>query len=175
MRGSPVVSHPSRIPRFGARCWLRWVRRSDLGWSPLPPSSLSSSPAKNRVGGDWPSRKKAQGWCGPQPKARTRPCAPWRPGTGGYGRGISDEGGERRKPGQRPGERRTHGRAASARACRRHAWLEVNKRAARIGTMRRPIRRCLVGGIDGRQACAAGIGASQSPGEPRPRAQRARW
>ena len=61
MRGSPVVSHTSRIPRFGARCWLRWVRRSDLGWSPLPPSFLSSSPAKNRAGGDWPSRKQAQG------------------------------------------------------------------------------------------------------------------
>jgi len=29
-----------------------------------------------------------------------------------------------------------------------------------------PIRRRLVGGIEGRQACAAGIGFSQSPGEP---------
>lgn len=37
-------------------------------------------------------------------------------------------------------------------------------RAARTGTMRRPIRRRLVGGIEGRQACAAGIGFSQSPG-----------
>ena len=52
--------------------------------------------------------------------------------------------------------------------------VEVNKRVARIGTMRWPIRRCLVGGIEGRQARAAGIGASQSPGEPLPRAQRAR-
>ncbi|TSD59513.1 hypothetical protein FFI97_004055 [Variovorax sp. KBS0712] len=46
------------------------------------------------------------------------------------------------------------------------AWLKVNKRAARIGTVRWPIRRRLVGGIEGRQACAAGIGYSQSPGEP---------
>ncbi len=61
MRGSPVVPHTSRIPRFGARCWLRRVRRSDLGRSPLPPSFLSSSPANNRAGGDWPSRKQAQG------------------------------------------------------------------------------------------------------------------
>ena len=61
MRCSPVVSHTSRIPRFGARCWLRWVRRSDLGRSPLPPSFLSSSPANNRADGDWPSRKQAQG------------------------------------------------------------------------------------------------------------------
>jgi len=27
----------------------------------LPPSFLSSSPANNRAGGDWPSRKQAQG------------------------------------------------------------------------------------------------------------------
>ncbi len=67
-------------------------------------------------------------------------------------------------PANGQGERRTHGRAASATACRGHAWLEVNKRAARIGTMRWPIRRRLVGGIEGRQACAAGIGFSQSPG-----------
>ena len=48
--GAPVVFKTDRIPRFGARCWLRWVRRSDLGWSPLPPSFLSSSPANNRAG-----------------------------------------------------------------------------------------------------------------------------
>ena len=77
-------------------------------------------------------------------------------------------------PANGQGERRTHGRAASAPACRGHVWLEVNKRAASIGTMRWSIRRRLVGGIEGRQACAAGIGFSQSPGEPRPRAQRAR-
>ncbi len=35
------------------------------------------------------------------------------------------------------------------------------QRVARIGTMRWPIRRCLVGGIEGRQARAAGIGFSQ--------------
>lgn len=55
-----------RIPRFGARCWLRWVRRSDLGWSPLPPSFLSSSPAKNRAGEGMAVKEEAQGWCGPQ-------------------------------------------------------------------------------------------------------------
>src|SRR3569623_1522270 len=27
----PVVCKTDRIPRFGARCWLRLVRRSDLG------------------------------------------------------------------------------------------------------------------------------------------------
>jgi hypothetical protein len=32
--------------------------------------------------------------------------------------------------------------------------------------MRWPIRRRLVGGIEGRQACAAGIGFSHSPGGP---------
>lgn len=47
-----------------------------------------------------------------------------------------------------------------------NAWLEVNKRAAHIGNMRWPIRRRLVGGIEGRQACAAGIGFSHSPGGP---------
>ncbi len=76
------------------------------------------------------------------------------------------KGRERRNPGQRPGERRTHGRAASAPACRGHAWLEVSKREARIGNLHWPIRRRLVGGTKGRQACAAGIGFSQSPGEP---------
>ena len=41
--------------------WLRWVRRSDLGWPLLPPSFLSSSPANHRAGGDGPSRRQAQG------------------------------------------------------------------------------------------------------------------
>jgi len=44
-------------------------------------------PRKTGPARDWLSRKQAQGWCGPQPEARTRPCAPWRPGTAGYGRG----------------------------------------------------------------------------------------
>jgi len=42
----------------------------------------------------------------------------------------------------------------------------MNKRAARSGNVCWPIRRCLVGGIEGRQACAAGIGFSHSPGGP---------
>ncbi len=37
-------------------------------------------------------------------------------------------------------------------------------RAARIGSVRWPIRHRLFGGIEGRQACAAGIGFSPSPG-----------
>ena len=55
-----------RIPRFGARCWLWLVRRSDLGWSLLPPSFLSSSPAKNRASEGLAVKEEAQGWCGPQ-------------------------------------------------------------------------------------------------------------
>ncbi len=62
----PVGLKTDRIPRFGARCWLRFFRRSDLGWSPLPPSFLSSSPRTTGPARGWPSRKQAQGWCGPQ-------------------------------------------------------------------------------------------------------------
>jgi len=104
IRGPPVVFKTNRIPRFGARCGfggfgaMTWASRHDRHASP---SFLSSSPAKNRAGGDWPSRKKRRVWGGPQPQARTRPCAPWRPGTAGYGRGISDEGRKRRMTGLR--------------------------------------------------------------------------
>jgi len=43
-------------------------------------------PRKTGPARDWLSRKKR--WVGAaRSAARTRPCAPWRPGTAGYGRG----------------------------------------------------------------------------------------
>jgi len=46
--------------------WLWLVRRRDLGRSCLPPSFLSSSPAKNRASEGLAVKEEAQGWCGPQ-------------------------------------------------------------------------------------------------------------
>lgn len=131
MRGSPVVSHTSRIPRFGARCWLRWVRRSDLGWSPLPPSFLSSSPAKNRAGGDWPSRKQAQGVGAA--RSRRRGHGPARldgqAPTATVAGSAMKEGKDGNPAKGQGSDEPTAARRAPPRA--RHAWLEVTKRAAR--------------------------------------------
>ena len=61
IRVPPVVSKTNRIPRFGARCGfggfdaMTWAGRLDRHASPF---FLSSSPAKNRASGNWPSRKK---------------------------------------------------------------------------------------------------------------------
>jgi len=67
---------------FGAVTWAgRRCRR--LSWVHRP---RTTGPARA-----WLSRRKAQGGAA-RSAARTRPCAPWRTGTAGYGRGISDEG-----------------------------------------------------------------------------------
>ncbi len=59
-------------PAFVAVRWSARGTRLAL----LPPSFLSSSPATVRSARTGPSRRKAQGWCGPQAQPRTRPCAP---------------------------------------------------------------------------------------------------
>ncbi|MDO8768638.1 MAG: hypothetical protein Q7K57_08040 [Burkholderiaceae bacterium] len=45
--------------------WLRWVRRNDLGWSLLPPSFLSSSPAKTRASEGLTVKEASAGWVRP--------------------------------------------------------------------------------------------------------------
>lgn len=167
MRGSPVVSHTSRIPRFGARCWLRWVRRSDLGWSPLPPSFLSSSPAKQpgRRGTDRQGNKRRVGAA----RSRRRGHGPARLDGQAPAATVAESAMKEGKTDTRPTARgATNPRPRGERPRVPQARLAGGRqaRAARIGTMRWPIRRRLVGGIEGRQACAAGIGFSQSPGEP---------
>jgi hypothetical protein len=161
MRGSPVVSKTSRIPRFGARCWLRWVRRSDLGRSPLPPSFLSSSPANNRAGGDWPSRKQAQG-VGAARSLR-RGHGPARLDGQAAPATVAGSAMKEWKDGTPPTamSATNQRRAASAFAC--VARLAGGEQSAQrdIGLVRRPIRRSLFGGIPGRQACAAGWAASR--------------
>jgi hypothetical protein len=158
----PVVSKTSRIPRFGARCWLWWVRRSDLGRSPLSPSFLSSSPANNRAGGDWPSRKQAQGVGaarslrrGHGPARLDGQAAPatvtglamkeWKDEDPANGH-VGDEPTPR---GERPRVRSTPG------------WRSTKRVARYRPGARGPIRRSLFGGIAGRQACAAGWAASR--------------
>jgi hypothetical protein len=57
----PVVSKTRRIPRFGARCWLRWVRRSDLGRSPFaavfPEFIARETTGQARTGGQGSKRR----------------------------------------------------------------------------------------------------------------------
>nr|WIM51739.1 hypothetical protein ORF_06 [Pseudomonas putida] len=62
----------SEAQPFG--CSVRLARGTRLAL--LPPSFLSSSPAAKGARGRGPSRRQAQGWCGPQAQPRTRPCAP---------------------------------------------------------------------------------------------------
>ena len=123
---SPVVTgcgfKADRIPRFGARCWLRLVRRSDLGWSPLPPSFLSSSPAKNRVSEGLAVKEESAGLVRPAAQrghgpARLDGQAPLATVAGSV---MKERG--RRMTGLRPDERRIH---AARRALLRAAGTPV--------------------------------------------------
>jgi hypothetical protein len=141
-----------RIPRFGARCGLWLVRRSDLGWSPLPPSFLSSSPANNRAGEGLAVKEESAGWCGPQRSEDTalraltdRHCGPR----------SRDQRWRRGKTDDRPTARDAtdQRRAASAAACHRHALMGVDK-----------VRSAKTASCTGRSgaACSAVLGGAKS-------------
>jgi len=70
---------------------LRWGRRGDLGRPRCHRLSWVHRPRRSGARGRGPSRRQAQGWCGPQAQPRTRPCAPWRHTAAGYSRGQGDE------------------------------------------------------------------------------------
>jgi len=154
MHGPPVVFKTDRIPRFGARCWLRFVRRSDLGWSPLPPSFLSSSPANNRPARAWPSRRKCRVGAA---RSRRRGHGPARldgqaPRATVAGLAMKEGKDGLRACGQRGDEPTPRGE----RHCVRHARLAEGRQSAQreTNTVCSPIRRSPFGGTVGRQACA---------------------
>ena len=110
--------------------WLRLVRRRDLGRSCLPPSFLSSSPAKNRARGAWPSRKKRRVGAA---RSRRRGHGPARldgQAPRATVAGKSDELGERRTAANGPGgalKPTPRGERPCVPAARLAGWLLVDQ------------------------------------------------
>jgi len=66
---------------------VRCGRHEEPGWPCCHRLSWVHRPRRSGARERVPSRRQAQGWCGPQAKPRTRPCAPWRHTAAGYSRG----------------------------------------------------------------------------------------
>jgi len=69
---------------------VRCGRHEEPGWPRCHRLSWVHRPRRKGARARAPSRKQAQGGCGPQAQPRTRPCAPWWRTGAGYSRGQGD-------------------------------------------------------------------------------------
>lgn len=170
IRGPPVVSQTNRIPRFGARCGfggfgaMTWAGRLDRHASP---SFLSSSPAKNRAGGDWPSRKKLRVGAA---RSRRRGHGPARLDGQASRATVAGSVMKEGKDGwpvngyRSPGMRRTHA-ARRAPPLPQARLAGGGPSAPREMSMKNwPIRHRLFGGIPGAPSLRGGVGCKPPPG-----------